>query len=168
MNAAYDRRLFTTAAVLALALTACGGGEAEQVSEGQVLFEAHCVDCHGERALGDGPMAERLPIAPPSLLEHLGHHPIKQLIQLIRSGVPPAMPPAALTDDQVRLVIDYAWTLVPDSIVAGLRDMQRQAEMGMPMDKMQMEGMPMQPDSAGDMSGMDHSEHMMAPNTSGH
>ena len=162
MNAACDRRICTTAAVLVVALTACGGGEAEQVSEGQALFEAHCVDCHGERALGDGPMAERLPIAPPSLLEHLGHHPMDQLMQLIRSGVPPAMPPAALTDDQIRLVIDYAWTLVPDSMVSDLRDMQRQAEMGM-----QMDTMPMHVDPATDMTNMDHSEHMMVPDTAG-
>lgn len=164
MNAAYDRGTFGIAAVLALALTACGGGEAEQVSEGEALFEAHCVDCHGERALGDGPMAERLPIAPPSLLEHLGHHPMDQLVQLIRSGVPPAMPPAALTDDQIRLVIDYTWTLVPDSMVASLRDMQRRAELGM-----QMDGMPMPTDSAGGgMSGMDHSDHMMPADTTRH
>ena len=56
------------------------------------------------------------------------------------------MPPAPLTDDQVLQVIDYAWTLVPDSMVAGLREMQRMAEMGMEMDM----------DSAGGMPEMDH------------
>ena len=49
------------------------------------------------------------------------------------SGVPPAMPPAPLSEDEVRLVIDYAWTLVPDSLIEGLREMQRMAEMGMGM-----------------------------------
>ena len=154
-----------------LNLAACGGAESEQVAAtpGEALYTAHCAMCHGDLLLGDGPMAASLPIEPPSLLEHLGHHPMDQLVQLIRSGVPPAMPPAPLTEEEVRLVIDYAWTLVPDSMVGGLREMQRQAEMGMPMD---MEGMPMEGDSAGGMSGMDHStmdhsRHMMQPDTSG-
>jgi mono/diheme cytochrome c family protein len=166
MNARHDLRACVAGAVLTLVLAACGGGEPAQVSEGQALYDVNCADCHGDQLLGDGPMAANLPIEPPSLLEHLGHHPMDQLVQLIRSGVPPAMPPAPLTDDQVRLVIDYAWTLVPDSMVVGLREMQRQAEMGMPMD-MPMGGMEMEGDSADAMSGMDHSEHMMAPDTAG-
>jgi len=43
------------------------------------------------------------------------------------------MPPAALSEEEVQLVIEYAWTLVPDSLLAGLREMQRLAEMGMEM-----------------------------------
>ena len=160
-------KMWITGAALAFSLGACAGEEVAEMSEGETLYAANCAMCHGDQLLGDGPMAAALPIEPPSLLLHLGHHPMDQLVQLIRDGVPPAMPPAPLTDDQVRLVIDYAWTLVPDSMVAGLREMQRQAEMGMPMDGMQMEG-----DSAGDMSGMDHSTmdhstHMMQPDTSG-
>lgn len=159
----------TTAGVtlaLTLVLAACGGGapDGAAMSSGEALYAANCASCHGDRLLGDGPMAASLPIEPPSLIEHLGHHPMDQLVQLIQSGVPPAMPPAPLTDEDVREVIDYAWTLVPDSLVEGLREMQRQAEMGMPMD---MGGMGMDGDSSGGMSGMDHSEHMMSPDTTG-
>ena len=104
-----------------------------EAGSGRALYEASCAECHGAQALGDGPMAANLPVPPPSLMEHLGHHPMDQLVRIIRTGVPPAMPPAPLDEDEVRLVIDYAWTLVPDSMVAGLREMQRMAEMGMDM-----------------------------------
>ena len=52
-------------------------------------------------------------------------------------------------------MIDHAWTLVPDSLVAGLREMQRMAEMGMDMG--------MAADSSGTMSSMggDSSSHVM-------
>lgn len=127
------------AAAAALALlvwTACGGGDraGRADDEGRALYEVHCATCHGDRGLGDGPMAASLPVRPPGLVEHLGHHPAAQLRRIILTGVPPAMPPAPLTEEQVRLVVDYAWTLVPDSLVERLREMQRMAEMGMPMD----------------------------------
>ena len=110
---------------------ACGpDAERGEVSEGQALFEAHCSSCHGEQARGDGPLASTLPIQPPSILEHLGHHTRAQLVQLIRSGIPPAMPPAALTDEQIQRVVDHAWTLVPEDQVASLRAMQEQTEAG--------------------------------------
>jgi len=166
MNNQADVRVWISGLAIVFTLGACGGEEAVVVSEGAALYETYCVACHGDRALGNGPIAANLPIAPPSLLDHLGHHPMDQLVQLIQSGVPPAMPPAPLTDDQVRLVIDYTWTLVPDSMVAGLREMQRLAELRMPMD-MPMSGMPMDADSSPGMSGMDHSEHMMPPDTTG-
>ena len=113
----------------------CGpSADEREVSEGEALYEAHCMSCHGETARGDGPLASTLPVQPPSILEHLGHHTQAQLVQLIRSGIPPAMPPAALTDEQVQVVVDYAWTLVPEDQVASLRAMQQQTEAtgGMP------------------------------------
>jgi mono/diheme cytochrome c family protein len=125
-------------ALLAVGLHAAAGcgpwaGDRE-VSEGQALYEAHCMSCHGETARGDGPLASTLPVQPPSILEHLGHHTRAQLVQLIRSGIPPAMPPAALSAEQVQVVVDYAWTLVPEEEVAALRAMQEQTEAtgGMP------------------------------------
>jgi len=150
----------TLATAAALVSSACGSGHDAPIAEagsGQALFEANCAECHGERALGDGPTAGTLPVQPPSLLEHLGHHPQAQLVDLIRSGVPPAMPPAPLTEEEVLLVIDYAWTLVPDSMVDGLREMQRMAEMGMDMSGMQMQSGPeMSMDSTGDPPAMPH------------
>jgi len=132
-----------TPAIVALVLAGCGAAEDADVvemSEGEALFVANCAECHGVSALGDGPLATSLPTPPPSLMDHLGHHPEEQLIRIIRTGLPPAMPPAPLSEDEVRLVIDYAWTLVPDSLVDGLREMQRMAEMGMDMDMGSGEG----------------------------
>ena len=128
-------------------LIACGPSDAGEVPEGQALFEANCMSCHGETALGDGPMASALPVQPPSLLEHLGHHTQAQLVQLIATGVPPAMPPAPLTAEQIQTVVDYVWTLVPAGEVAALREMQAQTAAlgGMP-------GMGRMP-GAGGMSG---------------
>lgn len=146
------------AALALLACAACGGGGPDLAgSEGQALYEAECAICHGAGGLGDGPMAASLPVPPPSLLEHLGHHPADQLREIILTGVPPAMPPAPLTEAEVRLVVDYAWTLVPDSLVERLRELQRLAEMGMPMD--------MGGDTSSAMPGMDHSGHAMPPDT---
>jgi hypothetical protein len=108
--------------------------------------------CHGEGMRGDGPLASSLPVQPPSILEHLGHHTRAQLVQLVTGGVPPAMPPAAINPEQVQLIVDYAWTLVPESEVAALRAMQEQMEMS--------GGMGMGPaDSAPAMEEMDHSGH---------
>ena len=155
------------AVAMTVGLTACGEAENAdhaEMTQGHALYEANCGTCHGEEGLGDGQLAASLPIQPPSLLEHLGHHPQDQLIRIIRTGVPPAMPPAPLTEDEVRLVIEHAWTLVPDSLLDGLREMQRMAEMGMDM------GMGMGPDSSGSMSSMAHdsSEAAMPMDTARH
>jgi mono/diheme cytochrome c family protein len=108
---------------------ACGGEDlTPELAAGRDLYAAHCAMCHGERALGDGPMAANLPVPPPSLMQHLGHHTSAQLVGLIKGGVPPAMPPAAITEDEVRLVIDYVWSLVPESEAASLRAMRDQME----------------------------------------
>lgn len=112
-------------ALAVAAVAACGGDEP---SAGEALYQAQCAMCHGEGARGDGPMAVSLPVPPPSILEHLGHHTQAQLVGLIRDGVPPAMPPANLTEDEIRLVIDYAWTLVPEDQVEALRAMRDQME----------------------------------------
>ena len=148
-------RLFAT--TFSLLLAACGGQP--PATEGQALFEENCLPCHGEGGLGDGPLAAGLPVEPPSLLDHLGHHPMDQLVALVRTGVPPAMPPAPLTEAEVRLVIDYAWTLVPDSLVEGLREMQRMAEMGMTMDDMEMGGMETGMDGMGAGERPDSARH---------
>ncbi len=110
-------------------LAACGGEDlTPELADGRSLYETTCSMCHGEGALGDGPMAANLPVAPPSLLLHLGHHTGAQLVGLIKSGVPPAMPPAPLDDRQIQLVIDYVWSLVPEAEVAALRSMRDQME----------------------------------------
>lgn len=155
-------RLPALLACAAALLVGCGGDAPERAvasSEGEALYQAHCAMCHGDGLLGDGPMAAGLPVEPPSLFEHLGHHTEAQLIGLIQSGVPPAMPPAPVSEDEVRLIVDYAWALVPDSLVDGLREMQREMEAG--------EAMPDSARMAPD--GMDHAGmgHAMPTDTTG-
>jgi hypothetical protein len=83
------------------------------------------------------------------------------------------MPAAPLTEEEILQVVDYAWTLVPDSMMAGLREMQRMAEMGMDMSRMMggtgtTEGTPAMDQDAMDHSGMDHGamDHSAARDTS--
>ena len=150
-------------ASVALVGVACSSKhENPEIAAGHTLYEANCQMCHGETALGDGPMAASLPVQPESLIEHLGHHTMAELSRLVISGIPPAMPPAPVSEEELSLIVDYVWTLVPDERVAALREMQRQAEEmgqgsgtmpGMEMDRSEMPGM--RGDSAsGSMPGM--------------
>jgi mono/diheme cytochrome c family protein len=112
-----------------LLVAACSSdSEDPAIAAGHALYEANCQMCHGETALGDGPMAASLPVEPESLIEHLGHHTMAELTRLITAGIPPAMPPAAVDEAEAGLIVDYLWTLVPEEQVAGLREMQRQME----------------------------------------
>ena len=112
---------------------ACGTSEGSDAnaenSPGKRLYAFNCGACHGDGALGDGPLAANLPVPPPPLFEHLGHHPMDQLVRIIQTGVPPAMPPSSLEEAEILQVVDYLWTLVPDSMIADLREMQRMMEM---------------------------------------
>jgi mono/diheme cytochrome c family protein len=146
------RRAAVVIATVAFA-QGCGGDARNQepVTLGHALYQANCVACHGEDARGGGPMARTLPIEPPSILEHLGHHREAELVTMIRRGIPPAMPPTALSEDEIREIIDHAWTLVPESEVAALRAMQQQMEMM--GDAATQPAMPSMP-------GMDHSRHL--------
>lgn len=144
------------------AAVGCDAGD-PRMSQGQALFQANCATCHGPDARGDGPMASSLPVQPPSILQHLGHHTQAQLVQLITGGIPPAMPPQPLSPEQVQLVVDYVWTLVPESDVAALRAMQQQMEMMGDSAMANMPGTPGMPgmgmDANTTMPGMEHSGH---------
>lgn len=151
-------RPFRSLTALGAALTAaCSGSEPEdpRIAQGRALYETNCLMCHGEEALGGGPMASTLPVEPVSLIEHLGHHTMDELVTLVTSGIPPAMPPAPVSADEVALIVDYVWTLVPEDRVEELREMQRMMEeMGSGTGAMPgMGGM-----DGGDMQGMDHGE----------
>jgi len=155
------RTALATGLSLYAAIACAPASEDREVSAGEALFVANCQDCHGERGLGDGPMAANLPAQPANLTEHLGHHTMAQLVNLIQSGVPPAMPPAPLSEDEIRLVIDHLWTLVPEDQVAALRQMQQHMEMMGDSGMMDMPGMGGMGQSGDDMPGMDHSTHAM-------
>ena len=131
---------------IALLATACGPAEDPAIAEGRELYEVNCEICHGEMGLGDGPMAPSLPVLPVSLIEHVGHHSTAEMNRLILGGIPPAMPPHNLSEEQVRLIVGYIWTLVPEDQVVALREMQRQIE--------EME----QAAGGGAGMGMDHSQ----------
>ncbi len=142
----------------ALLVGACGPPEDPAVAEGRALYEVNCEVCHGEGGLGDGPMAASLPVPPVSLIEHVAHHSSDEMYLLITRGIPPAMPPHTLSEDQVARIVDFLWTLVPEDQVDALREMQRQIEeMGAPaggMPGMQMEHSRMRADSSeGSTSG---------------
>lgn len=140
-------RLAALASTAVVAI-ACGPPEDPAIAEGRALYEAGCEMCHGERGLGDGPMASSLPVPPVSLIEHVGHHSASEMYRLITDGIPPAMPPHTLSEEQVTRIVDYVWTLVPEGQVAALRDMQRQIEeMGLPA--VGMPGMQMDPAESG-------------------
>jgi mono/diheme cytochrome c family protein len=150
--------------ILAVAVAAGCGDTAEgsgAVAQGRALYQANCADCHGADARGDGPMARALPVEPPNIHEHLGHHTEAELIRLIRGGIPPAMPPTGLSEEEVRHVLAYVWTLVPESEVAELRAMQQQMEMmGEPAPGASPPAMDHSQHMQGSMPGMDHSQHM--------
>jgi len=87
------------------------GGDPSAVAVGQELFAVHCVSCHGETGVGDGPLASALPIRPANILEHLGHHPDSELEEMIVRGIPPAMPPMGINEEEARRIVQYMRTM---------------------------------------------------------
>lgn len=100
---------------------------AEALARGKRLYEANCATCHGAGALGDGPAASGLPVQPANILEHLGDHGYEDMVRMVGEGIPPAMPPAPIDAGDVRLVLNYVWTLVPEADRPRLRALQEMA-----------------------------------------
>jgi hypothetical protein len=63
-------------------------------------------------------------VAPANIMEHLGDHTYEDMVRMVGEGIPPAMPPAAIGRDDLRLVVNYIWTLVPESERGRLRALQ--------------------------------------------
>ncbi len=63
-------------------------GVPESLANGQRLFEANCIMCHGRTGKGDGPSAASLPAPPPDLTQHVPYHNDGTLYLWITNGLP--------------------------------------------------------------------------------
>jgi mono/diheme cytochrome c family protein len=53
--------------IIAMGLVLCVAQDRPLVQKGRVLYEKHCVSCHGKSAEGDGPAASALKVPPADL-----------------------------------------------------------------------------------------------------
>ena len=86
----------------------------ESVREGLALYQTHCLLCHGETGLGDGPSAETMNPPPADLVVHVPLHPDRALFEFVRDGISgTAMPAlgATLSDEEIWHIINYIQTL---------------------------------------------------------
>lgn len=81
------RTLATLALLIAVALPSFAETAEEQLAWGERLYRTHCLNCHGEHAKGDGPMAPLLktPVADLTRLaaDHGGEFPAEAVHQAI-------------------------------------------------------------------------------------
>jgi len=98
-----------------------------QVSEGEILFDANCVSCHGVKARGTvrdwkQPLEDgSYPPPPLNGTAHTWHHPKKSLVQTINNGgiaIGGKMPgfKDQLNNEQVDALIAYFQSLWSDEI----------------------------------------------------
>lgn len=131
-----------------VALAGCGGdgGKAAPdpfaLLEGEGIYKAECVACHGARLEGQPEWRTRrpdgkLPAPPHDASGHTWHHPPAQLEAIVKFGmVPPNAPegyvsdmPAfagKLTDKQIRNVLAYIESQWPPEIRAQRAERLRQ------------------------------------------
>ncbi len=91
------------------------GFSSDTIVEGAALFGPNCAVCHGAAGLGDGPLAETLPVPPANLTaDHVLMHDDGEMFWWLAHGIrtpegAQAMPGFAsrLTDDQRWSLIDY-------------------------------------------------------------
>jgi mono/diheme cytochrome c family protein len=83
------------------------------VHVGSDLYQATCAKCHGVDGLGGGPLAGTTPVAPPSLVAHVGAHQDGDLFYWIQNGRPGGMPAFAdqLTPSQTWDIVNYLRTI---------------------------------------------------------
>jgi mono/diheme cytochrome c family protein len=88
----------------------------ESVMQGKDLFQKHCVLCHGQSGLGDGPAAAGLKTKPSNLAEAAAHHSDGELAWKIETGLAP-MPgwKGILTEEQTWDVVNYIRSLAKAS-----------------------------------------------------
>jgi len=101
----------------------CAAGNAE-ITKGQEVYEQHCEECHGIKAIGEDPKnpGGSLDIAPAlNGTGHTWHHPPVFLFQHIKNrkiNKSSPMPPFSniLSDDEINAVIAYIKSLWPEDI----------------------------------------------------
>lgn len=103
------------------------GNSAEQVAEGQAVFENNCLVCHGQNGVGETEAWQvaredgTFPAPPLNGTAHTWHHNAKVLLGTIdRGGIPLGgrMPPFkdVLSDDEKIAVLAYIKSLWPDEV----------------------------------------------------
>jgi mono/diheme cytochrome c family protein len=106
----------------------CAAESAEK-TKGQEVYQQHCEDCHGIKAIGEDPQkpqggfnSENEHIAPAlNGTGHTWHHPPVFLFQQIKNrkiNKSSPMPPFSgiLSDDEINAVIAYIKSLWPEDI----------------------------------------------------
>ena len=86
----------------------------ESVNTGLALYQTHCLLCHGDTGLGDGPSAATMNPPPANLTVHVPLHPDRVLFEYIRDGIPGTAMPAlgtTLSDDEIWHIVNYIQTL---------------------------------------------------------
>ena len=134
-----DLRTAFGLAAMGLASTACSGEPSESAppavaqapvastaavvpeDPGKLLFEANCASCHGPQGLGDGPVAATLPAKPANIREHFGDHSFEEMVRRVVEGIPPGMPPAPISADEVGQALSYVWSQISPAEQARLR-----------------------------------------------
>ncbi|MBK8027433.1 MAG: c-type cytochrome [Chloroflexi bacterium] len=98
-----------------------------QIAHGRELFQAECVDCHGETGQGDGPRAAELSESPGDLSDHVGMIYLSDsaMAVSIREGIGDVMPAQGIefggewNEEDIRSVVDYVRTLSLENPSAG-------------------------------------------------
>ena len=91
---------------------------AESISLGAGLYQTHCLACHGESGVGDGPVGLTLRPPPADLTQHAvpGVHTDGQLFEWISRGYPGSVMPGfegRLTEEERWNLVNFLRTLAP-------------------------------------------------------
>jgi mono/diheme cytochrome c family protein len=119
-----------------------GAPDPARIAQGKAVYDTHCASCHGLNLEGEAGWQNRrpdgtLPAPPQDETGHTWHHPDQQLIVIIRDGIQAVAGPEyisnmkafgdALSDDEIRAVLDYIKSRWPDRVRAMQAEMTRKA-----------------------------------------